>query len=174
MALSIEAPQIFPQASRNVDASVIFVIFRRIDLIQCGPVAGALDTGTGIPGEQLPKIFEAFTRLDATRCDGLGIGLFIVRQALGILGTASTSPLILAAGFAFPFRCARDEEGANAGEHRARREKEAQFRGRYHEQSRHNHFRSTGLAAHLRKEVPIPHRNESYRQTASAAASRNG
>jgi two-component system phosphate regulon sensor histidine kinase PhoR len=44
------------------------------------------DTGTGIPGEQIPKIFEAFTRLDAAQCDGLGIGLFIVRQALGILG----------------------------------------------------------------------------------------
>jgi signal transduction histidine kinase len=34
----------------------------------------------------MPKIFEAFTRLDAARCDGLGIGLFIVRQAIGILG----------------------------------------------------------------------------------------
>jgi two-component system, OmpR family, phosphate regulon sensor histidine kinase PhoR len=44
------------------------------------------DTGTGIPGEQIPKIFEAFTRLVAAQCDGLGIGLFIVRQALGILG----------------------------------------------------------------------------------------
>ena len=44
------------------------------------------DTGTGIPGEQIPKVFEAFTRLDAEKCDGLGIGLFIVRQALGILG----------------------------------------------------------------------------------------
>jgi two-component system, OmpR family, phosphate regulon sensor histidine kinase PhoR len=44
------------------------------------------DTGIGIPGEQMPKIFEAFTRLDAVRCDGLGIGLFIVRQAIGILG----------------------------------------------------------------------------------------
>jgi two-component system, OmpR family, phosphate regulon sensor histidine kinase PhoR len=43
------------------------------------------DTGIGIPGEQMPKIFEAFTRLDAG-CDGLGIGLFIVRQAIGILG----------------------------------------------------------------------------------------
>jgi len=44
------------------------------------------DTGTGIPGEQIPRIFEAFTRLDPAQCDGLGIGLFIVRQALGILG----------------------------------------------------------------------------------------
>jgi two-component system, OmpR family, phosphate regulon sensor histidine kinase PhoR len=44
------------------------------------------DTGIGIPGEQMPRIFEAFTRLDAAPCDGLGIGLFIVRQAIGILG----------------------------------------------------------------------------------------
>jgi len=44
------------------------------------------DTGTGIPGEQIPRIFEAFTRFDTAQCDGLGIGLFIVRQALGILG----------------------------------------------------------------------------------------
>jgi two-component system, OmpR family, phosphate regulon sensor histidine kinase PhoR len=44
------------------------------------------DTGIGIPGEQISKIFEAFTRLDVMECDGLGIGLFIVREALGILG----------------------------------------------------------------------------------------
>jgi signal transduction histidine kinase len=44
------------------------------------------DTGIGIPGENISRIFEAFTRLDAAQCDGLGIGLFIVRQALGILG----------------------------------------------------------------------------------------
>jgi signal transduction histidine kinase len=31
-------------------------------------------------------MFEAFTRFDPARCDGLGIGLFIVRQAIGILG----------------------------------------------------------------------------------------
>jgi two-component system phosphate regulon sensor histidine kinase PhoR len=44
------------------------------------------DTGIGIPDEQIPRIFEAFTRLDTAQCDGFGIGLFIVRQALGILG----------------------------------------------------------------------------------------
>jgi signal transduction histidine kinase len=31
-------------------------------------------------------MFDAFTRLDPARSDGLGIGLFIVRQAIGILG----------------------------------------------------------------------------------------
>jgi two-component system phosphate regulon sensor histidine kinase PhoR len=44
------------------------------------------DTGIGIPDEQMPKIFEAFARLDNIRRDGLGIGLFIVRQAIGLLG----------------------------------------------------------------------------------------
>lgn len=44
------------------------------------------DTGIGIAGEQLSKIFEAFTRLDSTRCVGLGVGLFIVRRAIEVLG----------------------------------------------------------------------------------------
>jgi signal transduction histidine kinase len=44
------------------------------------------DTGVGIAGEEMPRIFEAFARLDSTRHDSLGIGLFIVRQAIGILG----------------------------------------------------------------------------------------
>jgi signal transduction histidine kinase len=44
------------------------------------------DTGIGIRGEELSRIFEAFTRLDSARCDGLGIGLFIVRRAIEVLG----------------------------------------------------------------------------------------
>jgi signal transduction histidine kinase len=44
------------------------------------------DTGIGISEENISRIFEAFTRLDTAQCGGLGIGLFIVRQALAILG----------------------------------------------------------------------------------------
>lgn len=44
------------------------------------------DTGIGIAADQMPRIFEAFTRLDPARRDGLGVGLFIVRQAVGLLG----------------------------------------------------------------------------------------
>ena len=44
------------------------------------------DTGIGIARDRIPRMFEAFTRLDPARCDGLGIGLFIVRQAIRILG----------------------------------------------------------------------------------------
>ncbi|WP_407158311.1 sensor histidine kinase [Bradyrhizobium sp. STM 3557] len=44
------------------------------------------DTGIGISSEHMPRIFDAFTRLDPVQHEGLGIGLFIVRQALGLLG----------------------------------------------------------------------------------------
>jgi two-component system phosphate regulon sensor histidine kinase PhoR len=42
---------------------------------------------TGIAPDQKPRLFEAFARIDpARRDDGLGIGLFIARQAIRILG----------------------------------------------------------------------------------------
>jgi two-component system phosphate regulon sensor histidine kinase PhoR len=44
------------------------------------------DTGIGIPEDQLPRIFESFTRLAPERSNGLGIGLSIVRRALEVLG----------------------------------------------------------------------------------------
>ena len=44
------------------------------------------DTGVGIAPEYLPQIFEAFQRVDSTRTDGLGIGLFVVRRAVQLLG----------------------------------------------------------------------------------------
>jgi signal transduction histidine kinase len=47
---------------------------------------GVYDTGIGIAEDQLPRMFHAFTRLGPARRDSLGIGLFIVRQAIGIPG----------------------------------------------------------------------------------------
>jgi two-component system, OmpR family, phosphate regulon sensor histidine kinase PhoR len=44
------------------------------------------DTGIGIPQDQLPRIFESFTRLAPERSKGLGIGLSIARRALDVLG----------------------------------------------------------------------------------------
>ena len=44
------------------------------------------DTGAGIPKAKLESIFEPFSRLDTTRSEGLGLGLFIVRQAADCLG----------------------------------------------------------------------------------------
>jgi signal transduction histidine kinase len=60
-------------------------------LIGCRRSGGNLridvcDTGIGIAPEHLPRIFDAFERLDSTRSDGLGIGLFVVRRALDLLG----------------------------------------------------------------------------------------
>jgi two-component system, OmpR family, phosphate regulon sensor histidine kinase PhoR len=45
-----------------------------------------LDTGIGISSEHMATVFEAFTRVDAAQGRGLGVGLFIVRQAIAILG----------------------------------------------------------------------------------------
>jgi two-component system, OmpR family, phosphate regulon sensor histidine kinase PhoR len=44
------------------------------------------DSGIGIAGDQMPRMFEPFTRLDPAQSESLGIGLFIVRQAIAILG----------------------------------------------------------------------------------------
>lgn len=60
-------------------------------LIGCRRSGGELridvyDTGVGMAPEHLPKIFEAFERLDGTSADGLGIGLFVVRRAVELLG----------------------------------------------------------------------------------------
>jgi hypothetical protein len=44
------------------------------------------DTGIGMSADQLPRIFEALQRLDSTRADGLGLGLFVVRRAVELLG----------------------------------------------------------------------------------------
>jgi two-component system, OmpR family, phosphate regulon sensor histidine kinase PhoR len=44
------------------------------------------DTGIGIAPEHLRRIFDAFERIDAARCEGLGIGLFVVRRAVELLG----------------------------------------------------------------------------------------
>ena len=44
------------------------------------------DTGEGIPLDQLQRVFEPFFRLDTTRSEGLGLGLFIVKRAADCLG----------------------------------------------------------------------------------------
>jgi two-component system phosphate regulon sensor histidine kinase PhoR len=46
----------------------------------------AYHTGLGTAPGTLPRIFEAFQRLDSTSDDGLGLGLFAVRRAIGVLG----------------------------------------------------------------------------------------
>jgi two-component system, OmpR family, phosphate regulon sensor histidine kinase PhoR len=60
-----------------------------------------LDTGIGISEEQIPKIFEAFARLDSAQADGLGIGLFIVRHAIATLGHRMDLSSIVSRGTRF-------------------------------------------------------------------------
>jgi two-component system, OmpR family, phosphate regulon sensor histidine kinase PhoR len=70
------------------------------------------DTGSGIAEQDMPKIFDAFTRPDHTRGDGLGIGLFIVRQAIGMLGHRVDASSIACRGSRFSiFAAASREKG---------------------------------------------------------------
>ncbi len=46
------------------------------------------DTGIGIAPENLPRIFEPFSRVEADREHGLGLGLFIARRAATMLDHA--------------------------------------------------------------------------------------
>jgi two-component system phosphate regulon sensor histidine kinase PhoR len=65
------------------------------------------DTGIGITDEHLSRIFEAFTRLDSTRCDGLGVGLFIVRRAIEVLGHRVDVDSVASRGSRFSIVAAR-------------------------------------------------------------------
>jgi signal transduction histidine kinase len=65
------------------------------------------DTGIGIAPEHLPIIFQAFERLDTTRRDGLGIGLFVVRRAIELLGHRIDVSSCVARGSRFSVRAPR-------------------------------------------------------------------
>ena len=61
----------------------ILIGCRRSD---CDVRIDVYDTGIGIAPEHLQRIFDAFERVDTPRCEGLGIGLFVVRRAVELLG----------------------------------------------------------------------------------------
>jgi two-component system, OmpR family, phosphate regulon sensor histidine kinase PhoR len=44
------------------------------------------DTGVGISGDEMPRILDLFAGMGSQSGDGHGVGLYIVRQAVGILG----------------------------------------------------------------------------------------
>jgi len=62
-----------------------------------------LDTGAGIPTEQLGSIFEAFHQIDPAS-EGLGLGLSIVRRTAEALGHAIELKSDLARGSHFTIR----------------------------------------------------------------------
>lgn len=46
------------------------------------------DSGVGVPAAELAHVFRPFYRVDTTRVDGFGLGLFIVKRAAAFLGHA--------------------------------------------------------------------------------------
>ena len=65
------------------------------------------DTGIGVAPERLSRIFDALRRLDRTPCDGLGLGLSVVRRALELLGHRIEVRSVLAQGTRFSIFASR-------------------------------------------------------------------
>lgn len=70
------------------------------------------DTGVGIPGEELPRVFDRFHRIEATRgrsFEGSGIGLALVQEIVKLHGGTITAESKLGKGSTFrvriPFGC---------------------------------------------------------------------
>jgi signal transduction histidine kinase len=64
------------------------------------------DTGTGIPPDHLPFVFERFYRVDRSRArqtGGAGLGLAIVRQLVGAMGGSVSAESELGRGSTFSF-----------------------------------------------------------------------
>ena len=72
-----------------------------------GIVIDVVDTGSGIPRDALPRIFERFYRVDPARSraeGGTGLGLSIVRHLLESMGGSVTAESVLGKGTTIRFR----------------------------------------------------------------------
>lgn len=67
------------------------------------------DTGIGIPPDKLSRVFDAFHQLDSTSTDGLGLGLFVVRRAVDLLGHGIDVRSTLGRGSCFSILAEADE-----------------------------------------------------------------
>ena len=74
-------------AVKFTDEGSIHVQLFRLDETQWG--ISVSDTGTGIPNEEIPYIFETFRQIEGTTTrihGGFGLGLSIVRQLVNLMG----------------------------------------------------------------------------------------
>jgi signal transduction histidine kinase len=66
-----------------------------------GHTIAVSDDGPGIPPERLEKLFAPFVRGDTGGKSGVGLGLYIARQAAEILGASLTAESKLGEGTTF-------------------------------------------------------------------------
>ncbi|MEN9844743.1 MAG: hypothetical protein RLZZ612_2572 [Pseudomonadota bacterium] len=82
------------QSSASADASDLPLSTLRFEVS---------DTGRGISPEALGRIFNAFERGDAVEGDGMGLGLNIAQQLLGLMGTQLEVSSTVGVGSSFAF-----------------------------------------------------------------------
>lgn len=103
-------PRLLRGMLSNLVANAIRYTSKGIVSVRCvAPADGSLrltvrDTGIGIPGDQLQRIFEDFQRLEEARQahrEGFGLGLGIVRRLSNLLGFPITVESIVGHGSTF-------------------------------------------------------------------------
>ena len=85
------------------------------------PTPSALDSGTGIPADELPAVFERFHRVDPSRArssGGAGLGLTIAKQLVEAHGGVISAESEPGEGsrFAFELPLTRDRAAATPEE----------------------------------------------------------
>ena len=91
-------------ASRFTDKDDYIYINSQMDLDDSHVMVSVRDTGTGIPQEHLPHLFERFYKVDRSRRDeGTGLGLSIVKNLVQMHGGDLSVDSVEGEGSTFTF-----------------------------------------------------------------------